>query len=110
MAVEAVVGLVGADRGDRRLDPREQALELGAVVDLARGQGVGVQRAGPGVDGQVQLAPDPALVLAVHAHLPLALAVDLEPGGVDGEVQRAAAGGRASFGTVSVAARREKVE
>ena len=41
MAVEAVVGLVGADRGDRRVDGGEQALELGAVVGLARGQGVG---------------------------------------------------------------------
>ena len=43
MAVEAVVGLVGADRGDRRFDGGEQAFELAAVVDLARGQGVGVQ-------------------------------------------------------------------
>jgi hypothetical protein len=41
----------------------------------------------------MQLAPDPALVLAVDADLPLALAVDLEPGGVDGEMQRATGGG-----------------
>jgi hypothetical protein len=90
MAVEAVVGLVGADRGDRRVHGGEQAFELAAVGSLARGQGMGVQRPGPGVHGQMQLAPDPALVRPVHAHLPLALAMHLEPGGVDGEVQGAA--------------------
>ena len=79
-------------------------------MDLARGQGMGDELAGPGVHRQVQLAPDPALVLAMHAHLPLALAVDLEPGGVDGEVQRAAGRAALSAGTASVAARREKVE
>ncbi len=63
-------------------------------MHLAPGQRVGMQRAGAGVDRQVQLAPYPALVLAVHAHLPLALAVDLEPGGVDGEVHRAVAAPR----------------
>lgn len=69
MAVEAVIGLVGADRGDRRGDGGEQALELTAVGCLAHGQGVGVQRPGPGVDRQVQLAPDPAPVLAVHGEV-----------------------------------------
>jgi hypothetical protein len=72
------------------VDGGEQARELGAVVELAPGQGVGVQHTGPGVHGQVQLAPDPALVRPMHAHLPFALAVHLEAGGVDGEVQRAA--------------------
>ena len=94
MAVEAVVGLVGADCGDRRGDGGEQALELAPVGGFARGQGMSVQRAGPGIHGQVQLAPDPALALAMDADLPLALAADLEPGGVDGEAHGAAGGPR----------------
>jgi hypothetical protein len=69
MAVEAVVGLVGADRGDRRGDGGEQAVELAAVGSLARGQGVGAERAGPGIDRQVQLAPDPQLVLTYASRL-----------------------------------------
>ena len=37
MAVEAVIGLVGVDRGDRPVDCAKQAIEFGAVMGLARG-------------------------------------------------------------------------
>ncbi len=47
MAVEAVIGLVGADRGDRRGGAGEQALAFAPVGGFAHGQGVSVQRAGP---------------------------------------------------------------
>jgi hypothetical protein len=94
MAVEAVIGLVGADRGDRRGGAGEQALAFAPVGGFAHGQGVSVQRAGPCVDRQVQLAPDPALVLAMDADLPLTLAIDLEPGGVDSKVHGTTGGPR----------------
>ena len=45
-----------------------------------------------GIDHQVHLAPDPALVGPVLPDLPLTPAQHLQPGAVDRKVQRPAAG------------------
>ena len=45
--------------------------------------------AGHRIDRQMQLAPHPALILAMKLYLPLALAKNLEARGIDGQMQRA---------------------
>ena len=64
---------------------------------------LGVQRAGPGVHGPVQLAPDPASVLVASPWT-------LSPVASMARCSGPPPAGRASFGTGSAAARRETVE
>ncbi len=50
-----VVGAVGNDGSERLVDLVEQGAEFGSIVDFLAGQGRGDDRAGPGIDTQVQL-------------------------------------------------------
>ena len=90
MAVEAVAGLVGTDRGDQRV-------------------GAGEQRAGPGVDPKCSLHQTRRLsgpyTRAFHSPLSQTLSPVASTARCKGPPE-----GRAGFGTVSVAAQREKVK
>jgi hypothetical protein len=83
---ERVVGLVGANRSHRHVDPGQQAGQFRAIVALVHGQCMCRDLARRGVDRQVQLAPDPAFVLAVQPDLPRAFAKDFEASGIDGQM------------------------
>ena len=65
-----IVGTVGDDGGERIVDLVEQGAEFSGIVDFLAGQGRSDNRAGFGIDAQVQLAPGPAALGAMLLHSP----------------------------------------
>jgi hypothetical protein len=61
-----VIGTVGDDRGNQRVDLVEQGAKFGGIIDLFAGQSLGDDRTGFGIDAQVSLAPSPVALGTVH--------------------------------------------
>ena len=87
MAGKAVIALVRADHRHRRFDLCQQPRQFRPVMVVASRQGMGQNLTRFGVNRQMQLAPNPPFALAMLAHLPFALAEQLQPGRVDGQMQ-----------------------
>lgn len=99
MALAGIEGPVGSDAGDLLIgrDLIEQLGQHGRVADLAGGELGSADFQGFLVDPDVDLAPDPALRAAMLTGIPLAFALDLDPGAIDQQVQGAV---RAAVGNV----------
>ena len=72
-----------------RRDLVEQLGQHGRVAHVAGGELGSPDFQGLLVNSDVDLAPDPPFRATVLARIPLAFALDLDPGAVDQEVQRA---------------------
>jgi hypothetical protein len=91
MAPAGVEGPIGGDAGDRLFgrDLLEQLGQHGRVAHIAGGELGSPDLQCLLVDPEVDPAPDAAFGASVLAGVPLAFPLDLDPGAVDQEVQRA---------------------
>src|SRR5438270_7556735 len=88
ITVTTVVGPVGADLLDPALDLIEQVLKQLRVLEPVGRHHRGHYLARGLVHAEVEFAPRPAARVPVLSHLPLALAIDLDAGRVNDQVQR----------------------
>ena len=91
MALAGVEGPVGGDAGDLLIgwDLVQQFGQHGRVAHVAGGELGSAYFQRLFVNSYVDLAPDAAFGAAVLAGVPFPFALDLDPGAVDQEVQRA---------------------
>ncbi len=90
VALAGVVSAVGDHRADLFAD-RDLAEQIGqdrCITDVAAGDLDSANLQCLLIDPKVDLAPDPPLGPAMLAGVPLAFALDLDPGAVDQQVQR----------------------
>src|SRR5213592_664112 len=92
-----IVPIIAAVAGKRRNRARnllEQGTDLRAVIDILAGQLGGNDLSGVGVHPDVELSPGPTHLCGVLLDQPLTGTTELEPGAVDQQVDRFAAGSR----------------
>ncbi len=91
VALTGVVGTVGGDAGDLlvRRDLAEQIGQHRCIADVAPSDLDSPDLQCFLVDPEMDLAPDAPFGAAMLARVPLAFALDLDPGAVDQQVQRA---------------------
>ena len=90
MALSGVEGTISGDAADLLIgwDLVQQFGQHGCIADIVGGELGGADFQRLLVNSDVDLAPDAPLGAAMLAGVPLAFALDLDPGAVDQEVQR----------------------
>ena len=98
VALTGILGPVCGNAGDFfvRRDLAEQIRQDRCLADGASGDLDGADRQRFLIDPKMTLAPDPPLGTAMLAGVPLAFALDLDPGAIDQHVQRTLFGPRDS--------------
>ena len=99
-----VIGAIAQEAVDRLDNLVEQGADLRSVIDVATGQRSRDDPAAPCGQADVQLLPGTPLLRAVFLDQPLARPAQLQPGGVNQQVDRPAARVRSGWQARSLGA------
>ena len=83
-----IIGPIAVAPGHRRVDLRQQGLELPRIIPIGCRHLLGNDFLAIGVDAQMRFAPRPARRGAMLPGRPFALAIDFQPGRIDHQIDR----------------------